>query len=30
MMIAYEKLSADNFSPHSLDGFVRRQEVREC
>ena len=30
MMIAYEKLSADNFSPHSLDGFIRRQEVREC
>ena len=29
-MIVYEKLSADNFNPHSLDGFVRRQEVREC
>lgn len=30
MMIIYEKLSANNFSALSLDGFVRRQEVREC
>ena len=30
MMIIYEKLSANNFSVLSLDGFVRRQEVREC
>lgn len=29
-MITYEKLSANNFSALSLDGFVRRQEVREC
>ena len=29
-MIIYEKLSANNFSVLSLDGFVRRQEVREC
>jgi len=29
-MITYEKLSAGNFDTHTLDGFIRRQEVSEC
>lgn len=28
--IAYERITPDNFSPTSLDSFIRRQEVREC
>ena len=28
--ITYGKITEDNFSPASLDGFVRRQEVKEC
>ena len=26
----YQRITAGNFTPASLDGFVRRQEVREC
>lgn len=28
--VTYTPLTAANFSPHSLDGFVRRQRVEEC
>lgn len=28
--IIYRPLTAENFTLHSLDGFVRRQHVREC
>ncbi|MGN0693016.1 MAG: GNAT family N-acetyltransferase, partial [Oscillospiraceae bacterium] len=28
--ISYSKLTKDNFNDHSLDGFIRHQEVREC
>lgn len=28
--IVYESITPDNFSPASLDSFIRRQEVREC
>lgn len=30
MEIRIERLTAENFCPDSLDGFVRHQEVREC
>lgn len=30
MMIVYRKITGENFSIASLDGFIRRQEVREC
>ena len=30
MDITYCKISEENFSYSSLDGFIRRQEVREC
>lgn len=30
MTITYEKLTAENFGEHSLDGFIRHQEVKEC
>ena len=29
-MIQYEKLNECNFGEHSLDHFIRRQEVQEC
>jgi len=28
--ITYDQISEENFSVSSLDGFIRRQEVREC
>lgn len=28
--ISYSKLTKDNFNEHSLDGFIRHQEVKEC
>ncbi|MGN1415408.1 MAG: GNAT family N-acetyltransferase [Oscillospiraceae bacterium] len=28
--IGYSKLTENNFNEHSLDGFVRHQEVKEC
>lgn len=28
--ITYAKLSRDNFNKHSLDNFIRYQEVKEC
>lgn len=28
--IIYSRISEENFSPTSLDGFIRRQEVQEC
>lgn len=30
MEIRIERLTAENFRPDSLDGFIRHQEVREC
>ncbi len=30
MTIHYKKLNAENFNIHSLDHFVRHQQVREC
>lgn len=30
MEITYAKLTPENFSPHSLDRFIRLQEVKEC
>lgn len=29
MTITYERLTAENFGEHSLDGFIRHQEVKE-
>jgi len=29
-MITYGRISEKNFSPESLNGFIRRQDVREC
>ena len=28
--IVYDRLTAGNFDPSSLDGFIRRQEVSHC
>ena len=30
MIIHYEKLNTENFNAHSLDNFVRHQQVKEC
>jgi len=30
MEIRYEKLTHENFGGHSLDDFIRHQEIHEC